>query len=268
MNYIITLVPVGGLCNRINTIKCAIATHNALGYEFNVYWRNCSELKADFEDLFDPVSKAGVRIKPLHNPLLWTGGNKLGGAFNFLRRICGYDLCINGTCHSNEDFRKLIGTSKKVYIFASNRFSTFTDVEINTFLHPKRMLQERIDTITKTFNDVIGIHIRRTDNMASIATSTDEKFFARMDKELIENPQVRFFLATDSNTVKDAYQKRYGDAIITNRFDLSRDTLEGMENAVIDLWCLARCKYILGSAASTYSTCAASINNRKIEIIE
>lgn len=265
---IIDVVPIGGLCNRINTIICSIATHNRLGCNFNVDWRNCSELKADFEDLFEPIDIPGINILPLHSPLLWPGGNGWGGVImSELRMMAGYDLCLKGTEHSNEDFRQLIGLAKKVYITASNRFTPYTDVEISSFLHPVKRIRERIMAISHDFDNVIGIHIRRTDNVASIATSTDEKFFVRMDEELRKDPQVRFFLATDSTTVKDEYRRRYGDAIVTNDFDLSRNTLQGMKNAVVDLWCLARCARILGSASSTYSTCAANIYNKKIEII-
>lgn len=191
-----------------------------------------------------------------------------GGAMTTFRKLRGYDKTINGTLHSNEDFDQVVGKSKKPYIYASNRFSPYGDADASLFLHPVKELQDRIDTVCKDFDKVIGIHIRRTDNVRSIETSTDEKFFERMDQLLASNPDTRFFLATDSNEVKKLYEQRYGNKIITNHFDLSRNTLEGMENAVVDLWCLSLCSEILGSASSTYSTCAAGIYHHKIEIVK
>jgi hypothetical protein len=268
MNKNITVVPVGGLCNRINTIKCAIATHDALDLDFKVCWRNNSELKAKFTDLFEPIETKGVQIIDSKNPLLWPGGGPVYGLMNLSRKIYGFDKCFNGTAHSNEDFKQLIGDANNVYIFASNRFSPFGDADTEKFFHPIMKLQKRIDKISKGFENVIGIHIRRTDNVVSILNSPDEKFFVRIDSLLENNPSQRFFLATDDNSVKNTYERRYGDHIATNRFDLSRNTLEGMENAVVDLWSLARCQRIIGSSHSTYSICAADIFKHKLEIIE
>lgn len=259
----ITLVPIGGLCNRINSILCALATHGQLGYNFNVYWHNNSELRADFLDLFQPIYMPGIMISPLKEKILLPGG-RLSPIMDFVRKL-EFDHCYHGSKISNDDFKKY--THGKVYIQASNRFSPYSLDEIDTYFKPIDSIQQQIDDITATFKNTVGIHIRRTDNIRAVEESNDAKFFARIDQILEADSDSTFFLATDDPQVKENYRLRYGTKVITNDFDLSRTTLEGMKNAVIDLWCLGACKYILGSAASTYSSCAAKIYGKQLYIM-
>jgi len=67
--------------------------------------------------------------------------------------------------------------------------------------------------------------------------------------------------------VKEMLVNRFGDKIITNHFDLSRTSVDGMKNAVVDLWCLAKTDRIIGSANSTYSTFAAQIYGKELGIL-
>lgn len=64
------------------------------------------------------------------------------------------------------------------------------------------------------FSDtMIGMHIRRTDNLASIRQSPIELFYQKLDEEIKEDDKVAIYLATDSEEVKREMKERYGDRI-------------------------------------------------------
>ena len=69
----------------------------------------------------------------------------------------------------------------------------------------------------------------------------------------------------DDEKVKKELQDKFPGRVITLMDDTSRDSLEGMKFAVVDLFCLSKTKKILGSVASSYSQIAAEIGGIKVE---
>ena len=141
-----------------------------------------------------------------------------------------------------------------------------TDYQIQNIFVPKRDLQLRIDQITSTFSEnMIGVHIRRTDNIASINSSPIDVFVHLMQLEIEKEDTVKFYVASDEEEVKKKLQDKFPGRVITLMDDTSRDSLEGMKFAVVDFFCLSKTKKILGSVASSYSQIAAEIGGIKIE---
>ena len=130
-------------------------------------------------------------------------------------------------------------------------------------------MQTRIDKITSNWagKNVIGLHIRRTDNVTAISLSPDECFHNIIDQELIKDGNSLFYVASDDQTVKDELCKKYGGHIISIPLCLKRNSKKGMKDAVVDLYCLGSTNYIYGSAHSTYSTFAATLYDKKIKIV-
>lgn len=261
----ISLVPVGGLCNRMNSILCAIATQKELNCRIDVYWKKGRELHANFEDLFQPINSSTISIKPLNHVILRQGG-RFCNIMNLLR-MTKFDKSINGTLNSDNNIREIIGTSKNVYIYASNRFSIYSASNPSNYFIPMQDIQKKIDNVVSRFSYTIGVHIRRTDNILSTKESPLSMFTKKMDEILSDMPSASFFLATDEIDVKSELIKKYGNKIITNDFELSRNSIEGMKNAVVDLWCLANTEYILGSTHSTYTTMASELFSKKLYIL-
>ena len=67
-HVVISLVPCGGLCNRMNAILSAIAVVRNFGdkYIFNIYWRKSHDCYADFSQLFFPIKEDNIRIVKLN----------------------------------------------------------------------------------------------------------------------------------------------------------------------------------------------------------
>lgn len=103
------------------------------------------------------------------------------------------------------------------------------------------------------------MHVRRTDNIKAIQNSPIERYYQIIDDEIRKDAQVRFYLATDDEKIKQEFTRKYGSRVITIPLCLKRSSLQGMKDAVVDLYCLASTSKIYGSSASTYSLLAGRI---------
>ena len=130
-------------------------------------------------------------------------------------------------------------------------------------------LQSQVDAICKNFASyTVGVHIRRTDNVKSILNSPIQAFKDAIENEIKNNANVLFFLATDDEDLKSQLQSDYPNRFITQRTCVRRDTLQGINEAVVDLYCLASTHKLLGSYWSSFTDTAAEIGQMPVEIIK
>lgn len=261
----IVLVPYAGLCNRMNSLMSAIAFQRETGVLVDIYWERTSDCNAWFDELFEPISS--LQIKRLQKYYL-KPSNKRNLFLPGLIRKFIFDASFQGETISNDNILLTGKKLGKIYISSCNRFCPIRESEqLSRFLIPLQHIQKRIDTIIQQYNKfTIGVHIRRTDNKAAISNSPIEWFYTKMDEEIQKHPDVSFFLATDDISLKKEITERYGNRIIIANSTLNRKSLAGMEDAVVELWCLASCKKILGSSHSTYSSFASKIYSVPLEI--
>lgn len=110
------------------------------------------------------------------------------------------------------------------------------------------------------FDDqTIGIHIRQTDNFISIDNSPVELFVDKIKEEIKRNINVTFFLATDNPILEDKLIKLFGSKIMVYKKELNRNSQQGITDAVVDMFCLSKTKYIYGSYWSSFSDIASVI---------
>ena len=129
-------------------------------------------------------------------------------------------------------------------------------------------LKLKLDEIIKDFNtSMIGVHIRRTDNVEAIKSTPIQKFVKYIESSLANNDNLKFYLATDDIEVKNDFVKMFGDKIITTNCALRRDTEDGIISAILELYALASCSKIIGSYYSSYSELAAEIGGIPLEIL-
>lgn len=116
--------------------------------------------------------------------------------------------------------------------------------------------------------NVVGLHIRRTDHAVSIMSSKTENFEKKMDDILEKDSEVLFFLATDDKNEEDKLKAKYGEKIIIQKNKKwGRATIDEMKSGIIDFICLSRCRYIIGSQGSGYSRMAALYGNKELVIM-
>ena len=264
----ITLVPHGGLCNRLNAIASALAykeSHPEV--DIMIYWHKWYLCNCRYRDLFrqlpsqyPPVEELGFSIKNVP-------GHKLN--LGLPRRLRGlwYDCAIPPGFNANL-FEDAVKGKERIYVNKENRFCReCKESSLAEIFVPNDELNDRIHSIVdKWHSRVIGLHIRRTDNALSISQSPIQHFYKVIDAELSADQDVCFYVATDDNDVKEDLTARYGDHIISIPLNLSRNSVRGMKDAVVDLYCLGSTEKIYGSAASTYSMFAAGLYNKELII--
>jgi hypothetical protein len=124
---------------------------------------------------------------------------------------------------------------------------------------PIAALQQTVERYCSEGN-VIGVHIRRTDNRASIDKSPTTCFLELMQREVDADRSVKFFVATDSPEEESRLKQRFGGRIITHaKATLDRDDPRGIQDAVVDLYSLANCRKLIGSHWSSFTDVAAQI---------
>lgn len=246
--------PSGGLCNRMRVINSAWELAKRRKEKLIVLWYLCPELNCAFEDLFLPIREPGIKIiniKSLKDP------RKLFYQLTAAQRFGNDDILnhkTDGVLH--QDFYDSL--KKRVYLFTWEHFYPSSDYH---FYVPTRSLQARIDAFTKDFAPrCVGVHIRRTDNAVSMGKSTTEQFLAEMKKELSSHPQTRFFLATDDSREEELLRAEFPGKIISNQSrTIDRNSVEGMHDALLDLYCLAASDKLIGSYWSSFTDIAADM---------
>ena len=107
------------------------------------------------------------------------------------------------------------------------------------------------------------MHIRRTDNTLAIKASPTS-YFERVIENLDEDTKI--YMATDDLQEKNRFVQRYGDRIITRSNCLERNSVKGIQDAVVEMYILSATNRIYGSKNSSFGEIAAKIGN--IEFIE
>ena len=246
--------PSGGLCNRMRVINSGRELARRRKEKLLVLWYLCPELNCPFESLFQPVTDPDIKIiniRSLYDP------RKLFYQLTASQRFGNDDILQNktdGTLH--EDFFRSL--KRNVYLFTWEHFYPVSDYSL---YRPAPALQERIDSFTREFAPrCTGVHIRRTDNAISMGKSTTEQFIAEMEKELSLHPEARFFLATDDQTEEDRLRALFPGKIISNQSrTIDRNSVAGMHDALLDLYCLAACDKLIGSYWSSFTDIAADM---------
>ena len=251
----VIIQPSGGLCNRMRVINSSLELAKRKNTKLLVLWYCADELNAPFESLFLPTKEFQViNFKSLKDL------RKLWYQLTSRTRINNEDI-ENHTTDGTLDQDYFNSIRLPAYLFTWEHF--YPADEYFRLFRPTAALQERIDAVTEHFTkDMVSVHIRRTDQINSIAYSKTENFIELMNREIEENPDVRFFLATDDKDEEALLRKTFPGRIVSNENrTLRRDSLDGMYDALLDLYCLAACKKIIGSYCSSFTDTAAALGN-------
>ncbi|MGN0334371.1 MAG: hypothetical protein ACI4DV_01735 [Lachnospiraceae bacterium] len=250
----VIIQPSGGLCNRMRVINSGLEFARRKQTKLLVLWYCCDELNAPFEALFQPTDAFEVvNIHSLKDP------RKIFHQLRARTRISNEDIekhTTDGTL--DQDYFDSIRLP--AYIFTWEHF--YPADEYFRLFQPAEPLQKRIDEVTAKFtSDMVSVHIRRTDQVTSIAYSKTENFIELMKKEIDANPNVTFFLATDDKDEEALLRRTFPGRIVSNENrTLRRDSLDGMYDALLDLYCLSACSKIIGSYFSSFTDTAAALS--------
>lgn len=262
----ITLVPVGGLANRMKAIDAAYHLAKDCGSKLKVIWFKDKGLNCRFDELFQHPTDSIITIREASfcDLLLEDRPRKKNFFLPWLPEHLKYDACIyeqQATLLFYDHFDYAAwARNRRVYLASCVYFHPQPEEKLFKLFQPIDSLQQEIAKRCADFNEhTIGIHIRRTDNIASITQSPTELFIKQMEEIVEHQPDTIFYLATDSEAEKLTLKQAFGNHIITSPHAAERHSLSGMQEALIELYMLSRTSKIIGSMQSSYSETAAQI---------
>ena len=256
----IILVPYGGLCNRMRCMAGAYTIALNYGVNLIVKWRNNNECKVDFDELFETIELTGIEVQPINLYNIGLFKSRWINLYlpSLLRRF-EFDRQIILMSWKQQDLINSYNFAEgRTYIYSC--YSMTAHYPLKRMFKPREHILQKIKEYTLQFStNTIGVHIRRTDHIKAMAAYSVEDYVSEMDGLLNENPEIKFYLATDDEGVKRKITDKFGDRIITQQTRLSRSDYEGMVGSVVDLWVLSATQKIIGSYGSSYSELAAEL---------
>lgn len=246
----------GGLCNRLRGAISAYTFAKEVGQQMTLIWINDHELNGPVAELFHLPDE----IKIINVPYIKY--DRVRFYYDELVRIKYRKICRNRVIKNiGQDMERLKEIARKGDTYIVSAAPWFPGGKISEVFIPVEDCQEKINEIYMQFtSNTIGVHIRRTDNSASIANSPIEAFITRMEQEIERDSEVKFYVSTDSMEEKERLSSLFKSRVITNQnIVLSRRKKEGIKAAVIDLFLLGKTKKILGSFGSSFSEIAAEL---------
>ncbi|OOQ58078.1 O-fucosyltransferase family protein [Mucilaginibacter pedocola] len=272
----ITIEPFGGLANRMRVIASGIWLQQQLGIGLNVVWNINNELACPYADLFLPIAGVNIITKPFKYYRLRRSNQPdkfAAWKAKAINTLLGFDYCIH-----ESDFHELIWagkldilqaakTHKRIYIQTCQEFGD--NLTAFKLFKPIPAILARIEKTVQLFGPhSIGVHIRRTDNEYSVKHSPLDLFITAMEGQVRKEPETNFYLCSDDEDTKAKLKSIFGARIITANQKADRLSAEGMQDALIDMYCLAATQGVLGSYWSSFSDIATRLNNIPLTVIK
>ncbi len=275
MSNKLILEPQGGLANRMRVIASGLWLGRITGNLVTVVWTLNKGLNSPFEKLFEPIENCIITSRRLPFYFFRSEYKKppiKKVLIRLINTLFAYNYIIiedPGVILLQErrlDFSDFRENLKTPYFRTCEEFGDNT-LEFNNFI-PVPEIQQRIDLQCSRFTPkTIGLHIRRTDHEIAIRNSPVELFINRIKNDLEKDPDINYFLSTDDAETESQIRSLFGDKIMTIDKEYTRNSIKGIKDAVIDLFCLSRTSKIYGSYWSSFSDIASKIGKTKIEKI-
>lgn len=264
----ITLIPTGGLCNRLRAIASTYQTAKRSNCALRVVWNRYDGMNARFSDLFKPIENDNITLED-NNAWIYRINRRQDYYVRQPLLKLKYDSIYFQPSSFNDSYLEL---TEKMKACKDNNLLSISgsplckDYPLAGMFIPADDIAERIQETTSKFSsNTIGIHIRRTDCVESIDKSPTQAFMKKIDEEIAHDENSVFYLASDDNKVKEQLKSAYGNRIITTIDNTQRDNIEGIKFAVYDLFCLSHTSKIIGSYYSSYTQEAARLGNIQLE---
>jgi Nodulation protein Z (NodZ) len=141
-----------------------------------------------------------------------------------------------------------------------------TRLALSRYFRPNERVRTEVERLfADRSRPIIGVHIRYTDRKVSLDRIATE--VARLRQRV---PEATIFLATDNERVQEKFRRDFSDVFVTDKVlgdDANSlhehvvldDPQREAENALIDMWALASCDWLVHSRHSTFSVAAALI---------
>lgn len=272
----IIVMPMEGLANRLRVIVTCIKLAREAGKDLEVYWNADKGLRAEYEQLFAAPSGIVIKRPPLRYKI-WVSMNlfslRLQEISDFYLGLFKFDFVFldrmaHLVWHKKLNLQDETRKANNSFICSCQELGFFDPEDYQVFV-PLPHLRSTIKAITKKFNNkAIGIHIRSTDNEQSKIHSPFTLFLKKMEEEITKDPAVIFFVSTDNLSYQEQVIGAFGaERILFHNKEFSRNLTKGIEDAVVDMFCLSETSKIYGSYFSSFSDVAGRIGCIPVECL-
>jgi hypothetical protein len=253
-------------------------------------WKLDSELNCPFDELFDPIP--GLESVDNQKVVAAPHHEAIGGSRGLLKKVKPLVFLVKKARKIRKSFRNMskirISFGEDDIEYYSSRPAKLVklarkyDLHIDTFsrffrgeddfmdFHPSAEIRKGIEQLLLQTRNVVGVHIRTSDNDPSCATTHGSilKWIATIKSIYQSDPSVAFFVASNYIQVEDRIEQELPGCVIRQpKSSYARDNPEGVKHAAIDLFCLASCKRLIGSNHSSFTDTAREIGKMPCELL-
>jgi hypothetical protein len=259
----ITVLPEGGLCNRLRVVASSLMLSQAVSQSLRVLWMQTPDFNARFDALFDT---AGLPFELQEGRAMSVPARALLRSREGLARLRG--VLVLGPAQTEPGAFDIAQAAARiggrdVFIRTNSKLGGRTGM-FAPFRPSGRALDE-LERLRPRLAASVGVHIRRTDNLRATAESTLDRFESLMlaEQKLAQQhalPDPLFFVATDEPAALGQLRRRFGDTVWEYpKRALARDNPVACVDAVVDLYALASTRKLIGSYWSSFTDTAADI---------
>lgn len=264
----LTLVPSGGLGNRLRAVASAVAACREAGCGLRIVWARDWALGARFGELFLPVAMDGVEIVEATwaDLLLRDRPRRHNLWLPKIAQAAAYDARIDEQQITPLKLRGFDFTGwlrgRRTWMSCYQEFGPQEPALYQALFRPVPQIEQAVEANLRQLGPVpIGLHIRRTDNAASTRLSPEALF----EQAVRRAEGTGYYLATDDSGVRERFLSLFPGKIVSPTADTSRGNAEGIRAALVDMFTLASTRRIYASADSTFSVVAARLGQAEWE---
>lgn len=253
----IVLIPTQGFCNRLRALSAAHVLAEFLGTACHVMWNEEAGCKCRWEDIFATKLSMLSDLERIKNSRYWYNPKMHINELLTTTDVSQFDyLVIEGGHefkHPDQDVIAFI--RKKSEFYRSLAFAPAVTDKVSR-VKEKYFKDESDLPIGVHYRDFIPAH-DTADGYDFTKVSRAEEFLEIMERKRKTARNVRFFLSTNSTYMIELVKERMEDhascVILANETNKTRESVEGMVDAVVDLLLLSECRYIVGTLSSSFS---------------
>ena len=273
----LTLVPVGGLTDRLKVIASGISMAIDAKREMEIIWFSNERLYCPSYRLFTlaPVIKeAGISIREatakdwFFNDRPHTDNGYLSYPFVFFR----YDRCISpGEIESvsktaPEHLKHYFRGRERLLLASATSFGDYSRMfrDLETTVEVKNAFRSNLSGWT---DNVVGVHLDANHQQDRQNHSPIELFIKRMQAMIENDPSVSFFIASDMVEERERLSVIFSGRILMPHTLSSMDAPKGCVNAFGELLALAQTKHILSTKGGSFAQVASLIGDVPLETL-
>lgn len=250
---LLELYPCAGFANRLRAIVSGLCAAQDTSRSLLIHWlRHPGTCSMRFQDVFDVAALPS-----------WVYVNEGEATREAYQQV---------ECNSPPDWERIKSLNPRISLVIKSN-GKFHESDPNRWLQHLRTLPFReylAPVVSQALtplhlaSNLIGVHLRRTDNVKAISESPTPVFFSVLDAL---PPTIGFVVTSDDDADRKALAARYPGRVVTVARTLDRTTSLGGIDAVLDFLAIARCSRIVGTVASSFSELAAAYGGCPLTVV-